>query len=451
MRMCAWRSDCDCVFMCADAGLSRSQVLKRHAAVPVQPCLVVPSEGRAKGGLQDERDRAEKVSDLETRSIPTCACCSSGSSRTPLDEDKSGLHRGEGGQPRRQVLRVWRPNRRHNGVVDNDAQRDGHGRRREDLEGGIRRLHEQEPGGQRRRRAEPQGRSRRKAQPEGGARQRIMLRSQGGGSRQECRRRGPSRSRTTATRRASTRSSKSVAASSTRPSRLLSGVDGERADKLRSATTDEERRALAFAAPAGPREGRAGRLLLGGGGEAARDEQSRRRHAAVDRVCVARVGDVGPSGPARRQPPPPRRRDQEGADDAREDGKSGLGAKAAALLLGGILDFCSLFQRDPTLFEASETPEAKEEGEERDAFIAALKAKTASTAARPTTTAGARRRVAPSKPPSTIWRCGTRTPGRRSSCSPRRRRARARCLTNLGAGRRSKAASRCSSSRTLVG
>ena len=40
-------------------------------------------------------------------------------------------------------------------------------------------------------------------------------------------------------------------------------------------------------------------------------------------------------------------------------------------------DFCSLFQRDPTLFEASETPEAKEEGEERDAFIAALKAKTA--------------------------------------------------------------------------
>ena len=45
--------------------------------------------------------------------------------------------------------------------------------------------------------------------------------------------------------------------------------------------------------------------------------------------------------------------------------------------LAVFFDFCSLFQRDPTLFEASETPEAKEEGEERDAFIAALKAKTA--------------------------------------------------------------------------
>ena len=54
-----------------------------------------------------------------------------------------------------------------------------------------------------------------------------------------------------------------------------------------------------------------------------------------------------------------------GSDDAR------------LLPLAVFFDFCSLFQRDPTLFEASETPEAKEEGEERDAFIAALKAKTA--------------------------------------------------------------------------
>ena len=88
------------------------------------------------------------------------------------------------------------------------------------------------------------------------------------------------------------------------------------------------------------------------------------------------MGDVGPSGPARRQPPPPRRRDQEGADDARSWTAGGQ-SKAAPLVLGGILRLLLSFQRDPTLFEASETPEAKEEGEERDAFIAALKAKTA--------------------------------------------------------------------------
>ena len=52
-------------------------------------------------------------------------------------------------------------------------------------------------------------------------------------------------------------------------------------------------------------------------------------------------------------------------------------AKLLPSSLAVFFDFCSLFQRDPTLFEASETPEAKQEGEERDAFIAALKAKTA--------------------------------------------------------------------------
>ena len=52
-------------------------------------------------------------------------------------------------------------------------------------------------------------------------------------------------------------------------------------------------------------------------------------------------------------------------------------AKLLPSSLAVFFDFCSLFQRDPTLFEPSETPEAKEEGEERDTFIAALKAKTA--------------------------------------------------------------------------
>ena len=52
-------------------------------------------------------------------------------------------------------------------------------------------------------------------------------------------------------------------------------------------------------------------------------------------------------------------------------------AKLLPSSLAVFFDFCSLFQRDPTLFEASETPEAKEEGKKRDAFIAALKAKTA--------------------------------------------------------------------------
>ena len=184
-------------------------------------------------------------------------------------------------------------------------------------------------------------------------------------------------SRTTATRRASTRSSYRAAASSTRPSSSSSGGGWRRAPTSYARRRRTRSGAPSRAAPAGPREGRAGRLLLGGGGEAARDERStgHRRHAAVDRVCVARVGDVGPSGPARRQPPPPRRRDQEGADDAREDGRRQQ--QSCSPPPWRYSSTSALFQRDPTLFEASETPEAKEEGEERDAFIAALKAKTA--------------------------------------------------------------------------
>ena len=36
-------------------------------------------------------------------------------------------------------------------------------------------------------------------------------------------------------------------------------------------------------------------------------------------------------------------------------------------------DWASIHQKDPRLFDLSETPEAKPEGEERDAFVAALK------------------------------------------------------------------------------
>ena len=113
-----------------------------------------------------------------------------------------------------------------------------------------------------------------------------------------------------------------------------------------------------------------------------------------------------------------------------EKDAGGSEAKLLPLLLGGILRLLLSFQRDPTLFEASETPEAKEEGEERDAFIAALKAKTAFYGGEAYDKSRSEAEGRPSKPPSTIWRCGTRTLGRRSSCSPRRQRARARCLTS---------------------
>jgi len=46
--------------------------------------------------------------------------------------------------------------------------------------------------------------------------------------------------------------------------------------------------------------------------------------------------------------------------------------------LGVFFDYCSLFQKDPKLFDGAELPETKPKGKERDAFNAALKAKTAS-------------------------------------------------------------------------
>ena len=42
--------------------------------------------------------------------------------------------------------------------------------------------------------------------------------------------------------------------------------------------------------------------------------------------------------------------------------------------MGVFLDWCSIYQKDPALFDASETPEAKAEGAERAAFVAELKA-----------------------------------------------------------------------------
>ena len=142
----------------------------------------------------------------------------------------------------------------------------------------------------------------------------------------------------------------------------------KRADKLRSATTDEERRALALP-PAGPREGRAGRLL-GGGGEAARDEQV----LGIDscRSCPCRTRGRRRSIRTRAAPlPPPRRRDQ-GRRRRREGAYGGQARLLSSLAV--FFDF-ALFSRDPTLFEASET---RGEGRgERDAFIAALKAKAA--------------------------------------------------------------------------
>ena len=45
--------------------------------------------------------------------------------------------------------------------------------------------------------------------------------------------------------------------------------------------------------------------------------------------------------------------------------------------VGIFIDYCSVFQRDPKLFDASETPEAKAEGDERYSFKLSLDAKTA--------------------------------------------------------------------------
>ena len=42
--------------------------------------------------------------------------------------------------------------------------------------------------------------------------------------------------------------------------------------------------------------------------------------------------------------------------------------------MGVFLDWCSIYQKDPTLFDAHGTPEVKPEGVERDAFVEELNA-----------------------------------------------------------------------------
>ena len=161
------------------------------------------------------------------------------------------------------------------------------------------------------------------------------------------------------------------------PVKLLKwGWMEERADKLRSATTDEERRALALPRrqdlerdePDAFYSAEEVRQLKTGG------------FGSVKQLSIVSVSHAWETSVH----PDPRganllllvdaiKRAQTTPDEVAEGRK----AKLLPSSLAVFFDFCSLFQRDPTLFEASETPEAKEEGAERDAFIAALKAKTA--------------------------------------------------------------------------
>ena len=157
------------------------------------------------------------------------------------------------------------------------------------------------------------------------------------------------------------------------PVKLLKwGWMEKRADRLRSATTDEERRALAL-----PR----------------RQDLERDEPDAFYSAEEVRQLETNPMGLIGSQlsivsvshawetsvHPDPRGANLLLLVDAikRAQTTKEKDAKLLPSSLAVFFDFCSLFQRDPTLFEASETPEAKEEGEERDAFIAALKAKTA--------------------------------------------------------------------------
>ena len=228
----------------------------------------------------------------------------------------------------------------------------------------------------------------------------------------------------------------------------------KRADKLRSATTDEERRALAL-----PRRQDLERDepdAFYSAEEVRELETNDRQSIGFTQLSIVSVSHAWETSVH----PDPRganllllvdaiKRAQ--TTQAVVDEEYGVKAKLLPSSLAIFFDFCSLFQRDPTLFEASETARRRgREGEGATRSSPLSRRRRPSTAARPTTRAGARRRVAPSKPPSTIWRCGTRTLGRRSSCSPRRRRARARWPTSCRGWPLSKAASRCSSSPALV-
>ena len=225
------------------------------------------------------------------------------------------------------------------------------------------------------------------------------------------------------------------------PVKLLKGEWMEkRAGRLRSATTDEERRALAL-----PRRQDLERDepdAFYSAEEVRQLETNERANLGFTQLSIVSVSHAWETSVH----PDPRganllllvdaiKRAQTTKEKVADYG-DGDKAKLLPSSLAVFFDFCSPRQRKRARSATRSSPLSRR--------------RRPSTAARPTTRAGARRRAAPSKPPSTIWRCGTRTLGRRSSCSPRRRRARARCHTIFGAGRRSKAASRCSSSRTLV-
>ena len=162
------------------------------------------------------------------------------------------------------------------------------------------------------------------------------------------------------------------------PVKLLKwGWMEQRADRLRSATTDEERRALAL-----PRRQDLERDEPDAFYSAEEVRQLETNYSDAIELTQLSIVSVSHAWETSVHPDP------RGANllllvDAikRAQTTKEETAWGDAMLLPSSLavffDFCSLFQRDPTLFEASETPEAKEEGEERDAFIAALKAKTA--------------------------------------------------------------------------
>ena len=152
----------------------------------------------------------------------------------------------------------------------------------------------------------------------------------------------------------------------------------QRADRLRSATTDEERRALAL-----PRRQDLERDepdAFYSAEEVRELETNDRQSIGFTQLSIVSVSHAWETSVH----PDPRGANLlllvdaiKRAQTTKEKTARGDEAKLLPSSLAVFFDFCSLFQRDPTLFEASETPEAKEEGEERDAFIAALKAKTA--------------------------------------------------------------------------
>ena len=174
----------------------------------------------------------------------------------------------------------------------------------------------------------------------------------------------------------------------------------KRADKLRKAKTDEERRALALPRrqdlerdePDAFYSAKEVRKLKTND----RRQQEGSRFIQMSIVSVSHAWETSVHA------------DPRGANllllvDAIKRAQTIPEAKARKLpeKVAVFYDYCSLFQRDPTLFEASETPEAKAEGEERDAFEAALKAKTAFYGGEAYDKSRSEAEAPPSKPPST--------------------------------------------------